>query len=289
MWVLEAGCDGISAHRDTDLWDPESSESSEYNEKSFQLVYSDRSDVKGYRYTDNVTIGGLTADPQIFGSATSYTSPLQVVYEYPADGLLGLAFPPLSKFDVDPLFESLVKQRRLTNQRFSFKLSSAGAEMYVGGANNMLYNGDITYTPVTHRGFWQVSMEDVRVNGNKILENVPAIFDTGAGHIYGDWERVSELYRGLDATLKEHAGFGFYSLPCDSFPTMSFTFGGKTFKIPPDALRLVPVEEGSSYCVSSIIAQRSRIAFWNIGLSFLQGVYSVFDYGALQVGFADLA
>jgi hypothetical protein len=39
---------------------------------------------------------------------------------------------------------------------------------------------------------------------------VPAIFDTGANYIVGDWERVSELYRRLGGTLVERAGFGYY-------------------------------------------------------------------------------
>jgi hypothetical protein len=53
-------------------------------------------------------------------------------------------------------------------------------------------------------------MDDVRVNGDKILENVPAIINTSANFITGDRERVLELYRQLGGTLVEHAGFGFY-------------------------------------------------------------------------------
>jgi hypothetical protein len=54
-------------------------------------------------------------------------------------------------------------------------------------------------------------MDDVRVDGNKILENVPTIFDTGATYIFGDWNRVSELYgRVGGSTLIKHQGFGYY-------------------------------------------------------------------------------
>jgi hypothetical protein len=53
-------------------------------------------------------------------------------------------------------------------------------------------------------------MDDVRVNGKKILENVPVIFDTGASYIIGDWERISKLYDRLGGTLMEHEGFGYY-------------------------------------------------------------------------------
>jgi len=270
-----------------DLWDPDLSESVEQRMMSFWLTYSDGSIVRGDLYSDNVTIAGFTADPQTFGSVTSYSFHNN---EYHADGLLGLAFPPISTWhDSPPLFESLVKQNRLINPTFSLKLSSTGAEMYVGGANSMLYKGNIAYTPVTVRGLWQVSMDDVRVNGDIIFKNIPAIFDSGALYIYGDWQRVSELYRPLGGILEERRDFGYYSLPCDSFPTLSLTFGGMPFTIPIEALRLKPIEEGSPNCLSALVAQRSRTAHWNVGLAFLQGVYSVFDYGTEQVGFANLA
>jgi cathepsin D len=116
-------------------------------------------------------------------------------------------------------------------------------------------------------------MDDVRVNGNKIFANVPAMLDSGSNLIYGDGERVSELYRRLGGTLKKYKGINFYycefrfrsvpcfyrqpAVPCDSFPTVSFTFSGKTFAIPPGVLRLHPIEEGSSNCFSAIVADTS--------------------------------
>jgi hypothetical protein len=117
-------------------------------------------------------------------------------------------------------------------------------------------------------------MDDVRVNGNTdtVLKNVPAIFDTGSNYIFGDSKRVSELYRRLDGTLMEFTDFNFYhrefrlrlnsvpclyrqpAVPCKFFPTQGFTFGGRTFKIAPEVLRLQPIEEGSPNCFGAIIA-----------------------------------
>jgi len=133
-------------------------------------------------------------------------------------------------------------------------------------------------------------MDDVRVRGDIILRNVPAIFDTGANHIYGDWDQVCELYKHLGGLFdRELDGFGYFCLPCDSFPILSFTFGGRSFEIPPGALRLGRIAHGSPYCTSAIVAETSDVAYWNIGTTFLQGVYSVFDYSTKQVGLAKLA
>jgi len=280
-----ASCGGIPGN--DDLWDPDSSESADYHGKSFKLNYGDGSSVKGDQYIDNVTIAGFTADRQTFGSATQYTYPLHD-NECTADGVLGLGYPSIADFGADPLFASLVRQGSLINPTFSLKLTSSGAEMYVGGANSMLYKGDITYTPVTDPGFWQVSIDDVRVNGEIILKNVPAIFDTGASYIFGGWEQVSKLYRPLGGTLDDRGDFGFYYLPCDSVPTVSFTFDDTMFVIPPEFLILGPDEEGSPNCFGAIVAERESVGFWAIGIPFLQGIYTVFDYNTFQVGFADL-
>jgi len=130
-------------------------------------------------------------------------------------------------------------------------------------------------------------MDEVRVNGNIILKNVPAMLDTGANFIYGDSNQVSELYKHIGGTLMEDEDFGLYHLPCGSFPTMSLTFGGRSFEIP---LEVGPVDEGSTDCLSAIVAaQHSPDEPWIVGMPFLQGVYSVFDYDTAQVGFADLA
>jgi len=134
-------------------------------------------------------------------------------------------------------------------------------------------------------------MDDVRVDGKRILENVPVIFDTGANYIYGDRNRVAELYKRLDGTLYEHKGFGFYYLPCDSFPTLSLTFGGRSFEILPEVLNSGPIVPGSLNCFGNIVTEGSPIEYWTIGILFLQGVYSVFDFStnSEQVGFAELA
>jgi hypothetical protein len=60
------------------------------------------------------------------------------------------------------------------------------------------------------QSFWQVSMDDVRVHGDKILKNVNAVFDTGSSVIYGDRKRVAELYGRIGGTLVEHAGNEYY-------------------------------------------------------------------------------
>ena len=76
--------------------------------------------------------------------ATSYSTG----FTYPGwqpDGLLGLGFPSLSGYETTPLLSNLVAQGVLPSN--SFGLSPT--ELYIGGANSQLYQGDFTYVPVT--------------------------------------------------------------------------------------------------------------------------------------------
>jgi hypothetical protein len=54
-------------------------------------------------------------------------------------------------------------------------------------------------------------MDDVRVNGDKIFENVPAVIDSGASYIFGEWNQVADLYQRFGGRFMDHAGFGYYS------------------------------------------------------------------------------
>ena len=63
---------------------------------------------------------------------------------------MGMAFQSISSFGASPVFQSLVSQGKV-NPVFSFKLSSSGAELYIGGSNSALYTGDFTYASVTQQ------------------------------------------------------------------------------------------------------------------------------------------
>lgn len=64
---------------------------------------------------------------------------------------MGMAFQSLSSYGASPVFQTLVSEGQVPEPVFSFKLSSSGAELYIGGANSELYTGNFTYTPVTQR------------------------------------------------------------------------------------------------------------------------------------------
>ncbi|KZT25209.1 acid protease [Neolentinus lepideus HHB14362 ss-1] len=276
-------CDGHTAY------DPSSSSTSSDVGKTFSLQYGDGSTVSGEQYTDTVSIAGLTAKKQTLGAAKQYSSGFSSS-NFPADGLMGMAFKSLSEYNANPVFQTLASDGQTSDSVFAFQLSSSGAELYLGGTDSSKYSGDFTYVPVTQEGYWQVDLDSVNVNGKAAVNSLSAIIDTGTTLIVGDSDSVSQLYGSIDGAkdASSSVGQGYYTVPCDSIPKISLTFGGKSFDVSSDTFNLGPESSGSSSCVGGIVAQDDA-DFWIVGDVFLQNVYTAFDVGNTQVGFATLA
>jgi len=266
------------------LWDPASSQTDEDLDETFKFNFADGAIVKGKQYNDKVTIAGFTADEQTIGVATTYSANMDKS-RFPADGQLGLAFSTISKFPASSLLESLGRAGKLSDRVFSFKLAFDGGELYIGGVNEELFTGDITFVEVQTTGFWQVMVDDIRVNGNPVLRNIDSIIDTGANYIIGDPNRVLTLHRAYGGKVFND---DWYTFPCDNFPDVTLTFNGKPFTIPADVLNLGPAKYGSLDCLSGVVAH--NLPFWSIGSNFLRVFYTVFVMESYppQVGFAQL-
>lgn len=71
---------------------------------------------------------------------------------------MGMAFKSVSKYGVDPVFQTLVSQGAVPEPVFAFKLASSGSELRIGGVNSALYKDSFTYTPVTQQVSHQLYM-----------------------------------------------------------------------------------------------------------------------------------
>ncbi|THG99192.1 hypothetical protein EW026_g3106 [Hermanssonia centrifuga] len=257
--------------------------------KSFNIEYGDGSSVAGLQYSDSVSIAGVTAENQTMGSAILYSSGF-APDEYPPDGLMGMAFPEISEYNANPVFQNLVAQNKTEDAVFAFKLAKTGSELFVGGVNDALYQGDFSYTNVTEKGYWQVNMDGACVAGNRTSGNVSAIIDTGTTLVVGNTESVRAFYAAIPGSkeAEKSIGSGFYTIPCNAIPDVSLSFGGRAFNISHETLSLGPVKQGSQDCLGGVAASDDQ-DYWIVGDVFLQNVYTAFDIGNSRVGFADLA
>ena len=60
-----------------------------------------------------------------------------------------MAFPEISEFNANPVFQTLIAQDTVDEPVFSFKLSETGSELFLGGVDNDLFTGEFTQVPVT--------------------------------------------------------------------------------------------------------------------------------------------
>jgi cathepsin D len=270
-------------------YNPSSSSTATDTGKTFAINSDDGSSVSGEQFTDTVQIAGLAATDQTLGAADKYSSGY-AIGQFPPDGLMGMAFPSISSYPADPVFQTLVAQGQTDAPKFAFKIANTGSQLTIGGVDDSLYTGSITYTPVTHQGFWQVDVESIAVNGYH-SGGFSGIIDTGSKLVVGDPNAVKQFYDSIPGSkdASSTVGAGYYTVPCNSVPTVSLTFSGQSFEIAPGIFNLGPSSSGSEDCVGGVKGSDTGGDFWVIGDVFLQNVYSVFDVGENRVGFATLA
>ncbi|KAI0058619.1 acid protease [Artomyces pyxidatus] len=271
-------------------WKVSASSTAKDLKKTFKLAYGDGSHVSGEQYKDTVSIAGLTAKGQTLGAAKVYSAGFETD-EFPPDGLMGMGFKSISDYNADPLFQTLVKQGKVSDASFGFKFSDHGSELYLGGVNHKHYSGDFAYVPVTKEGYWQTDFQGISVNGKSVVGHAAAIIDTGTTQIVGDPKSVAAIHKHIPgAKSAPKYGDGIYTVPCDFNTHTSIKFGGRTFSINPKTVPVGQVSSGSKTCISGFAADKTLNGeFWIVGDVFLQNVYTKFDVGHKRIGFAKLA
>lgn len=180
-FVPSSSCSGSGCGTHAKYSATSSSTSKAVTGKTLDVQYGDGSTASGPVYSDSVSVGGLTATSQTFGTATTLTGNFGAS---PSDGLVGMAYPSLSQLGVSPLFNTLWSQGRVAANSFSFRLAtqnSAASELYLGGLNAAKYVAGTTgWTPVISQTYWAVNT-NVAVNGQSVssLGTLNAIVDTG--------------------------------------------------------------------------------------------------------------
>ncbi|KIL59543.1 hypothetical protein M378DRAFT_26952 [Amanita muscaria Koide BX008] len=288
LWVPSSSCTD-SACSAKHKYNAGDSSTSHQKSGSFSIKYPDGSSVSGPIYTDTVTIAGITATDQYFSPATTVSTNFD---NEPNDGILGLAFRSLSNINQNPFFNTAFEQGTVASNSFGLKLATSGSELFLGGANNNLYTGSIeSHSISSSSGFWQIGGASAYVNGNQAVSGFETVIDSGTTIMYGPPSDVKTFYSNVPGSTLFDSENGFYSFSCDSVPSVSFSWGGKNWAISPSNFSLGETSAGSKQCVGALSGKDLGLGknIWLLGDSFMQNVYSVFDFGSNAVGFATLA
>ncbi|KAH7334871.1 aspartic peptidase domain-containing protein [Rhizoctonia solani] len=278
IWVPNSSCNsgGCSEHNS---YNPSSSSTSQSQSGDFSIEYGDGSTSSGPIYTDTVTLPG-----QYFSAVTSES---QSFASDPTDGLVGLAFSSISQIRQPTIIEKLYSSGVISEPTFGFKLTSSGAELYIGGTDESLYSGGITYSPLTSQSYWSTS-ESATVDGSSAYSS-GMIIDSGTTLVVGPADSVASFWNTVDGASACDSS-AYYTFSCSSPPNIAFNFNGASFAMSSSSLTVGTTDSSGSTCVGAIVATNSvPDNAWIVGNAFMTNVYSVFDEANSQVGFANLA
>eukprot|EP00794_Sanderia_malayensis_P011178 gene11178-12352_t len=239
------------------------------------------------------------------------------------EGILGLGYSRLAKPDssVVPVFDQFVLDG-VTDDRFSMQLCSSSeldpsaeptvaGTMVFGDLDEELYKGDLLYTPVVKKWYYEVIVTDIAVNGISLglhckkYNYDKTIVDSGTTNL-----RVSEeIFEAIVTNLKKYDKLGvpdefwigrqmmcwnYDKTPWEEFPDMSISLLSATsslkeftLKVPPQLYLRETIERGplpGQHCYKFAITKADKGTV--IGAVIMEGFYVVFDRENVQVGFA---
>ena len=170
--------------------------------------------------------------------------------DFEADGLLGMAFSPIS--DGNPTFiQSLKAYRIITEEMLSMYLNYIGdhegygspaSNLEIGSYNFSKYSTSSTYTasiPLSSQaGYWQATAPTMMV-GTLGFSNMEVIFDSGTSLILPDSVSYSSIINYLTGLYKckqvSEDNAQMLVCTCKSvtdMPAFSITIGGTVFVVP---------------------------------------------------------
>lgn len=211
LWVPSSQCSptNIACRLHHKYDHSKSSSYKQYNQENapIQIKYGSGS-MSGFLSYDDVSIGELAAEGQGFAEATQEPGLAFVFAKF--DGILGMGFPELAVNNVQPVFDTLVKQGKVDRPIFAFWLNrdpnskeGPGGELSLGGIDKRHYHGKLTWLPVTRRGYWQVAMDGVQLNHAEIADcgddGCKAILDSGTSLITGPSDVIEEINAAIGA------------------------------------------------------------------------------------------
>ncbi|ORE09410.1 endopeptidase [Rhizopus microsporus var. microsporus] len=289
LWVPSTHCTSIACflHKRYD-----SSQSNSYvkNGTEFAIQYGTGS-LEGFISQDTLSVGGIQVEDQ--GFAESVKEPGFTFAFAKFDGILGLGYDTISVKHTVPPFYHMVDRDLVDEPLFSFWLNDAnkgdednGGELIFGGVNKDHYEGDIHWSDIRRKGYWEITLENIKFGGEYVdLDPVGAAIDTGSSLLIAPTTVAALINKELGA---EKNWAGQYVLDCANvanLPEFCFVFNGKDFCLQGKDYVL----EVQGQCISGFMGMdipEPAGPLWIVGDVFLRKFYSVYDLGNNRVGLA---
>ncbi|CAG8573798.1 6660_t:CDS:2, partial [Racocetra fulgida] len=215
LWVPCIDCENCQNKR---LFDYSQSSTYQENDDNFSITYMDGSSSNGWMEMDTLQVGYMSIQNQQFAMIYSISSAFQ---NDVIDGIIGFG---MFKFLFITPFTNMYNQGLIPQQIFSVQLRPArnkttyGGIFIFGGIDSRLYQGPITYTPVTYKLFWQIGIDAVEYNGKSVTKSSSsqkqqAIVDTATALLILGTSVVKTLHQKLKG--KYDSSSNTWKVPCN--------------------------------------------------------------------------
>ncbi|CDS03074.1 hypothetical protein LRAMOSA00476 [Lichtheimia ramosa] len=288
LWVPSTHCSSIACFLHQRY---NSDQSSTYKENGteFAIQYGTGS-LEGFISEDTLEVGGISVTGQGFAESTKEPGFTFALARF--DGIFGLGYDRISVKGVVPPFYHMVNRDLIDEPIFSFWLNGDpnneenGGELVFGGVDESHFEGDIAWSPVRRKGYWEIELEDIKFGGKSVdLDPVGAAIDTGSSLLVTPTTIADLINQELGA---EKNWAGQYVIDCNKIPDLPefcFVFSGKDFCLSGEDYVL----NVQNQCISGFMGMdipEPAGPLWIVGDVFLRKFYSVYDLGNDRVGLA---
>ncbi|XP_054032422.1 pepsin B [Dryobates pubescens] len=289
LWVPSTYCQTPACFNHA-KFNPSSSSTFSSSGQSYTLSYGSGSLTVLLGY-DTLRIQSIAVAAQEFG--LSQNEPTQPFYFAEFDGILGMAYPSLAVGGMPTALQGMLQQNQLTQPIFSFYFSrqptySYGGELVLGGIDQRLFRGGITWAPVTQELYWQVALDSFAIGQTATgwcSQGCQAIVDTGTYLLTVPQQYLDGF---LQFTGAQQTSYG-YAVDCSqvqNMPSITFVINGALLPLSPSAYVL----NKNGYCTLGIeptyLPSQNGQPLWILGDVFLKEYYTVFDMANSRIGFA---
>ena len=250
--------------------------------------------IEGFLAQDTFTLGPVRVHDQTFGQIKKSTGSVFVTGKF--DGILGLSFPSLSAHAYTPVFDSIIKQKLLSNNMFSFYYSllpKQNSAIMLGEPLKSMYQGEMQWIGVSKPFYWEVNLIDIEYDGKSTgaCHNPPckAVVDTGTSLLTGPSAFTTKMIRsmGVDrgCTNMENLKTLTYILS-DEHGEYRFDVEPEFFVLKSQAKRANGLPRFCRAGLMALDVPKPRGPLFILGDVFMRKFYTVFDRDNQRIGLA---
>ncbi|KAF9923740.1 Type I transmembrane sorting receptor [Linnemannia zychae] len=291
IWLPSSSCKAKSCKSHKQF---NASASSSYRKdgRLWEITYGDGSGANGFLASEIISVGGVQVR-QTIGLSTNESIEFS---SSPEDGLFGLGFREIQSVPgVKTFMDNVIEAKALGEPIISAYLPSIrrnggkDGHYLFGAIDNTKFDGNLTYVPVSQKGYWQITIEDVEYGTKSLNHTSQGIIDTGSTLIMVSDIVADSIHKNVNGSLFSQ-DFQGWLVPCavaNSTGSVGFKMAGTSFEVPLADLAWQSITEGSDTCFSGI--QGGSDGLWILGDVFIKNNYCVFNHSAKpSIGIAPL-